>query len=345
VLLGSVLLSYGCGRSHDLGVGASSSSGAGGAMTATSSASTSATTVASSTTGGGGSGGSEPDLPTAFTVVDGINDYNAVRFCFSPNDTPWPAAPAGLAFGAGEKVDIASAFPMGTDVTTWVIAGNLAATMGMTCTQIKALAQPADGGTAPIVAVNLATIPASTLTSKRSLLLVPTGCLGGPGHDDPNAASNGCGMGYTSTTPTPGVVLLGMSRIGDPSRLALQFVSASATMPAADFRVLPTANNGMEINVAPDLLPGSIGPAPPFHGLTVAQYGLLGGVQLKTYSPGTSNTTSMMMLSGVLSQSAFTTSDFVNGASFVFVALGGSPGAAAGPFWHAFTYALVKADP
>jgi hypothetical protein len=335
-LLLAGLAALGCSPSYDLGV----TTGAGGA------ASTSSITTGAGgapTTAGTG-GVAEPSGPTALTIVNGINDYAAALFCFLPGDTPWPAA-AGLPFATGQAVDLATALPAGADVTVWVVAGDLAATAGMTCTQILALAQPADGGTSPIVATALAVIPQALLTSDKSLLLATTGCMGGSGHDDPNAATNGCGAGYTSGTPTVSVAPLVMSRITDPNRVGLQVVNASALLPTSDVGVLPSLPQAMEVPLAPSLTPGAIGPYPPFEGLALAGYGPLAGVQIMTFVPGSSTVTSSTTLGPVLAASAVGTAGFVDGAGLVLVAVGGAPGVAAGAFWHAFTFALVKASP
>jgi hypothetical protein len=335
------LAALGCARSHDLGVD-TSSSGSGGATAASSSHAAGSGGAPTATTGTGGT--PEPAGPTALTVVNGVNDYNAVRFCFLPGDTPWPAATAGLAFAAGQGADIATALPAGSDVTPWVVAGDLDATAGMTCTQMLALAQPVDGGTPPVVAVALGVIPQTVLASNKSLLLVANGCLGGAGHTDPKA-STACGMAYSATSPTAGVVLLGMSRLVSAGGLSLQAVNASITTPTSDVRVQPSMMGTMEINLAPSLSQGAIGPYPPFDKLAASAYGVLANVQILTYPPGGSTQTSAVLLSDALATSSVDAASFVNGASLVLVAVGSGPGVQVGPFWHKLTYALVKADP
>ena len=115
-----------------VGVG-TTTTGSGGATT------THATGTGGTKTTATGTGGAvEPSGPTAPTIVNGINDYPAARFCFLPGDTPWPAAATGLPFVAGQAVDIATALPPGVDVTPWVIAGDLAVTAGLTCSQMLA---------------------------------------------------------------------------------------------------------------------------------------------------------------------------------------------------------------
>lgn len=339
-----MLAIFGCSRGYDLGV----TSGTGGTTAATTTSSHAAGTGGAHTTSTTGTGGAvvEPTGPSALTVVNGVADYGAARFCFLPGDTPWPAAATGLAFAAGEAVDLATALPAGSDITPWVIAGDLTATAGMTCTQMLALAQPIDGGAAPpVVAAELGLIPQAVLAADRSLLLVTTGCMGGAGHDNASATS-GCGMGYTSQTPTTGVVLVAMSRITDAKHVSLQAVNASAVLAASDVGVTPTVlTKAMEVVVAPALGPGAIGPDPPFAGLTLAQYGTLGTVELATYPPGGAAPTSMAMLGPVLAASAVGTAGFVDGAGLVLVAVGGGATLPTGAFWKALTFAVVKAAP
>jgi hypothetical protein len=328
-----------CAQSHDLGVDTTSSGmgGGGGATTTTT------TTGGATTTTGFDAGLVEPSGPTALTVVDGINDYDAIRICFLPGQTPWPGA-AGLAFGGAQAVSLSTDLPAGSDVTPWVIAGDLSATAGMTCDQILALAQPGDGGSPPIVAAALGVIPQAVLASQRSLLLVPIGCMGGPAEDG-GVNMSACGEAYSPETPTTGVVFVAMSRITDPAHVALQVVSAGGAFPTMDFRLLPNLSGAMERMVAPGLSQGAIGPYPPFTGLALADLGALPGVQLRTYSSGQTMPGSTVMLSDVLASSAVGASGVVNGAGLVLVAVGSAPGVAAGSFWHELTYTLIKADP
>jgi hypothetical protein len=274
--------------------------------------------------------------------VNGINDYPLVRFCFLPGDTPWPASGSGLAFAAGQAVDLTSAIPSGMDVTPWVISGDVVATAGMTCTQILAAAG-ADGGPT-ILAAPLAVLPQSLFSSNESLLLVALGCMGGAGHDDPNAAL-ACGMGYSSQTPDPGIALVAMSRTKDPAHVSLQVLQGSAAMAVSDVQVLPTTMDANPLMIAPALTLGAIEPTPPFTQLTADAFGTLGGAAIQTYPSGSSSVSSTTPLGPLLTASAVGTAGFVNGARLVLVAVGASPGFPAGSFWHKLTYAVVPADP
>jgi hypothetical protein len=342
----SLALAAGCARAHDLGAtsttGSASASGAGGAGGSSSVASSGA--GGSFTTGSTGTGGVDagPPGPTELTIVNGINDYAAVRFCFLPGDAPWPAATSGLAFAASQVVaPISGPLPADVDVTPWVIAGDLGATAGKSCTEILALAA---GSAPPVVAQPLAVIPKVVLDSHKSLLLVANGCLGGAGHDDPSAAS-ACGMGYTSTSPTAGVALVAMSRVKDPAHISLQVVNATPTLAESDVQIKPNLMTAMETLVVGSLSQGAIGPTPPFASYTLPDLGPLDGVKIDTFLPGTSFMQSSVTLGAILTGSSVGPAAFVDGASLVLVAVGASPGLPTGGFWHAFTYAVVKAEP
>ena len=337
-----------CGRSHDLGVQPSTSASAGSASSSAGSGGAggapTASAVSSGTGATGGTGGVDagPTGPTELTVVNGVNDYPAVRFCFLPGDAPWPAETAGLPF-AGSQVaaPLSGPIPAGADVTPWVIAGDLTMTAGKTCTEILALAS---GAAAPIVAQPLAVIPKGVFDSHKSLLLVADGCLGGPGHDDPSAVT-ACGAGYGSQSPTAGVVLVSMSRVKDTGHVSLQVVSASTALAKSDVSLVPNLMGAMAKVVAPALSQGAIGPTPPFAAYTATELGPLDGVKIQTFLPGTAYMQSSLTLDKVLAGSSLGAAAFVNGASLVLVAVGSDPNLPAGGFWHAFTYVLVKAEP
>ena len=214
----------GCSRDHGF-LASTSSSGSSGGGSAT-------TSAASAGNGGGGAGaggnnvGGEPPGPSRVTVLDAIVDEDAVRLCFvpypdgDPTAEPWPGA-AGLAYGDARTLDSASGvIPKSTDVLAIVIGGDLSQTAGKTCDEIVAEAGTGSGGAGgaggatpgpPFIAVSLGVLPASAFAAKRSLLLATAGCLGGAGHDDPNAALV-CGNGYASTTPTARLAALALSR-------------------------------------------------------------------------------------------------------------------------------------
>ena len=340
----------GCGRAHDLGADttttASATGGAGSSSSSSSSSSGGAggASSSSSSSGSGGTGGIDtgPTGPTELTIVNGINDYPAIRLCFQPSETPWPTSIDGLAFAASAVVDpISTTIPTNVDVTPWAIAGELGLTAGKTCAQIFAMAA---ADPTKLVAAPLALVPKSVWESKKSLLLVPNGCLGGPTHDDP-AAKGACGMGYSAATPTATIAIVSMSRVEDPAHVSLQIASASPAIGEIDVGLTPNLTSATPQGVVYALTQGAIGPNPPFAKLTAAELGPLDGVQIITYTPNSAAMTSTTLLGSVLANGGVSQDAIVNGARLVLVAVGAGPGVPAASFWHALTYTLVKADP
>lgn len=299
--------------------------------------------------GGEGGGVVEPAGPTQLTIVNGVNDYDAIRLCFVPypdgdgsSVSPWPSGGQGLAFAQGLAVKpITEAITPGTDVHAFVIGGDLAATSGKTCAQVFALAS---APSPTVIVAPLAVLPASAFTSDRSLLLAATGCLGGPTHTAPSQEI-ACGVGYKPDAPTASLVALGMSRIKTPGKVSLQAVHASAALPPVDLRIKTGGQAPTEWLFAPDLTFGAVGPKLPFDSLSVSGFGVLATTQIITTSPGAVSPTSATLLSSIFAKSAIKEADFADGEGFVLVAVGGYPGAAAGPWWHTLTYALVRGDP
>ena len=352
-LLLLALAAAGCGRSHDLGVVTTTSTASSSSSAATTSTGTGGTggaggaTASSSSSGTGGVDAGPPGA-TKLTVVNGINDYPSVRFCFLPGDTPWPDLASGLPFADGQAIPLGTGPITGdTDVTPWVIAGDLDQIDGKTCTQILALATPGgDGGLPPpVIAQALAVIPKLVFDSHKSLLLVADGCLGGGDHDDASAVS-ACGTGYTSQNPTAGAFVVSMSRVVDPVHLSLQVVNGSTALPESDVKILPNLTTGATDSlIVGSLSQGAIGPTMPFAKLGVPDLGPLAGVKLETYVPGSSSMQSTVALGDILANGPFGASALADGEDFVLVAVGSSPSLPAGGFWHAFTYAMVLSDP
>jgi hypothetical protein len=136
-----------------------------------------------------------------------------------------------------------------------------------------------------------------------------------------------------------------MSRITEPGKVGLQVVHADAAMPQVDVRIAPSVSGAPDWQLVSKLSPGGIGPFPPFLSLGVEQLGIPAGVKIRTYPPGEMTVTSEVLLGEALDQSEVTEADIADGRGFALVAVGAAPGTAAGPFWHALTYGLVKADP
>jgi hypothetical protein len=299
--------------------------------------------------GGGGAGGSaptEPDGPAKLTIVNGVNDYEAISLCFLPwpdgggSVAPFPAGTAGLQFAHRTVIAAGSGVvPADTDVYLHVLAGDLKATAGKSCADLVAGA-----GGAAVVVQPLAVLPASALAAQRSLLLVPTGCLGGPAHSDP-AEVVGCGAGYSASAPNPGLVAAAMSRLVEPGRVGLQAVHAAPAMPVTDVRVTPGFDGVMPVQVAPALSSGAIGPFPPFQSLARMDYGAIAQAQIHTFPPNGAMPSATVPFAQALAQGGMDGADFVDGQGYALVAVGAMPGAPAGPFWHALTFVLVPSDP
>jgi hypothetical protein len=337
-----------CGRDHVLGVtgGTGSADGAGGAGGAGS-------------TSGLGAGGGEvdagPPMPTALTIVNGINDYDHIRVCFlpypggDPKITPYPEAPAGLAFAGAAVISLADTVVLGKDTQPVIFAGDLTRIAGKTCDEATALATPMEafdaGSPTPLVSFALPVLPASVFDSHRSVLLVPYGCLGGPGHDWPNARL-ACGEGYAEGKPTAGLVALGMTRKSDPKHLLFQAVNASAALAPSDIHLTSGLTSGMSWRIAPSLATGSIGLSPPLAAITSSGLGPIDKATINVFPPNQTMTPSATIpLAKGFTSGAVSATDLRDGAAVVLVGVGAAAGVAAGPLWHALTFALVKADP
>lgn len=351
-LVASALWAFSCGRDHSLGI----TSGAGGSSSSSSSKASSSHAAASSSSGMI----PEPDGPTKLTIVNGVNDYDAIRVCFLPYPDgdpalmPWPGA-TGLPFAHAAVIGpISPTVPAGKDIQPVVIAGDLTKIAGKTCEDAIALSGSGAGGAGggdagggpppPTVATPLGVIPANVFTAPRSILLVPFGCLGGPGHDGPNAAL-GCGKMYSPSSPTADLIVLGMSRIVDPKHLNLQVVNASAALDPSDVRLGSGFNTGTEWLLVHSLGVGSIGPKPPWDGVSVTQVGPLDKATVNTYQPGQSSQTSTTKLPDAIANGALADGDVVDGTGLILIGVGAYPGTDAQEFWHKLTFTLVKADP
>ncbi|MEP7125562.1 MAG: hypothetical protein ABJE95_31815 [Byssovorax sp.] len=349
-----------CARQHDLGISTSSGAGGSGGESATVTGATGATSATGSSssgessTTGAGSGGAEPVGPTRVTLVNGVNDYDAIRVCFVPYPAGgatkiWPAAAPGLPFAHGAVLDLAVDIPSGTDVQPVIFAGDLTQIAGKTCAEADALAVDSGsdaGPPPPIVRAALAVLPAQVFTSGKSLLLAPIGCMGGPGHEGPSAAL-ACGFSYSPTTPTVDLIALGMSRKTEPNHVALQIVNAAVALQPTDIGITSSIQQSMSVPLATALPTGGIEPKPPFIKYTLNEYGPLDTVSLKTYLPGqgTMFVTSDTPLGEAFFNGTVSSLQIQNGGGYVLVAVGSYPNIPAGAFWHKLTYSIVKANP
>jgi hypothetical protein len=341
----------------------------------------------------------EPTGPTKLTVVDGINDYDAIRICFLPYPDgdplllPWPSAAEGLPFARAAVIDpIAATVPPGKDIRPVVFAGDLAKIADKTCAEALQLAATstgdagsggtggggadgggagaggasggaggggagggdtdagsADGGDAgtsppPLLAAPLSVLPAAVFDSPRSILLIPVGCLGGPGHDGPTAAL-ACGFNYSPSSPNASLVALGMSRIPDKTHVSFQVVNASAALQPSDVRLLSGFDGGEEWTLAPALALSTIAPLPPFNMIAAKALGSIEKVLVKTSLPGQTFASSTTLFTEAMSQGMVPKAAIVNGAAFTLIAVGGYPGVDAGAYGHKLTFTLIKSDP
>ena len=359
----ALILAPACGRDHDLGVdtgsttggatttgGGTAGGGDGGASSTGAGAGGAGGALTTTTSGSGGKGGEEPSGPTQLTIVNGVNDYDAIRICFLPfpagDDAalPWPSDAAGLPFAKAVVVKpIDSAIPANVDVRPHIIAGDLTQVAGKTCGQALALAA---SDPAPIVVTPLAVLPAQVFTSDRSLLLAPIGCLGGPGHDGPGAQL-GCGSSYTEATPTATIVALGMSRKTDPFHMAFQVVNASTALQPTDVQLRPGFEMSTDVLLAKNVSTGEISPKPPSMKLKLADLGSLDKVKVETFLPMQAQMflTSSTPLDEAFAHGTVSMADFDDGAGLVLIAVGAYPGVDPGGIWHKLTFTMVKADP
>jgi hypothetical protein len=339
-LLFAGVLGLGCARGDETPGGA-------GAFSATSSASAGSGGAGQGGAGQGGEGGapSEPDGPPKLTVVNGVNDYDAIRLCFVPwpdggDPAPIPADPAGLPFAHAVVIDPqGGALPAGTDVYVHVLSGDLSQTAGKGCAALVAGAGGPDVVVAPV-----AVIPGAAIAAPRSLLLVPNGCLGGPGHTG-NTEKQACGSTYSASTPNPGLVAVGLSRLTTKGKVALSVVHASAAMATVDVRLLGGYEGAMPVPLATSLSAGAVAPFPPLSALGLVELGTLDKVAVQTFPAGGPMPSSTVALKEVFSQSPVAAADMADGQGYALVAVGAQPGLAAGAFWHALTYTLVRVDP
>jgi hypothetical protein len=179
--------------------------------------------------------------------------------------------------------------------------------------------------------------------SGKSVLLVPAGCVGGPGITDPSETL-ACGNAYSPATPTPTLIALGMHAAAPFDKVSLQAVHANIAMPTVDVRL--DRGESFTFLVAPLLSGGAIGPKPPYTDLALDDFGLLSDVSLPIHWPGDSTTPlAEVPLEEALEQGGLTDADFANGAPVALVAVGSAPGLPGGSWWHRLTFVAVLASP
>ncbi len=299
--------------------------------------------------GMGGEGGTstivEPDGPPKLTLVHGVVDQPELLFCFlesPPNASdaaaPFPAQPLPYARSVALALP-GSPVPAAGDVEVAVIGGDLTGVGGLGCRELYD-----DPTTAPgALVVSLGVVPRAVLDAQRSLLVVPTGCLGGPGHDHESATAV-CGIGYTPDTPTPNVVFAPMSRYLDGTAIGLQVVHAlSGTTQSVDVGLVPFG--GSERKVGKDVTFGEISPFPPSTLLSASDLEGLTGVAVRTYLLPSGGLAEESVLADAAANGGLSPEDFKNGTNVVLLVVGPTPGVPAGPWWSGVQYVALRADP
>jgi hypothetical protein len=328
-----------CGDDHsrlaktEVGGGGSAEGGSGGLPSSSSSG------------GFGGTGGiEEPPGPTRLTLVNGIVDTDAVRLCFMAHPTPsggelpWPSV-QGLPFARAATIDpIFDVVPDGTDVELWVVAGNLAATGGVSCADLIAT-PPTD-----VQVRSLAVVPESALLEEKSVLLVPSGCVGGPGHTDAQEETI-CGPGYSETNGNATLVAGFMSRLGNLSKVSLQFVHASAAMPDTVLRLAPAISSAAAQLVVGSFSFGAIAPFPPYMVYATAQLNGSPDSYIELTEQNQSQALATVTFPQAFAASTLSLGDMSDGDNLVFVGVGAAPPLASGAWWNAFTFTVVDGDP
>jgi hypothetical protein len=183
----------------------------------------------------------EPPGPNRLTLLHGAVDVPRLAFCALrmtdagtalPLEPPFPAG--GLAYATPLALDAIPGVDLASEGLRLIAVAADAVRLETTrCADVAALIEsaPADAGASDAAAPalrarGLPVLPAGTLVSERSLLLVVTGCFGGPDHDGP-ARELVCGKDYAPDRPTLGMTLVTMSRRTLSGRLGLQVLHAS----------------------------------------------------------------------------------------------------------------------
>lgn len=199
----------------------------------------------------------EPAGDDVLTIVNGVVDAPRVRLCFAHvGDDGLTAEFAGsplpeLPYAASSVHSELEGFSFERDVIEpWVLAGELSLIDGLDCQQAVELAQDeeaqvtpdAAGGSGPLEletprlrARALATLPAGTVNTGRSILMVLSGCIGGAAYSD-GLETAVCGDDYTPTTPTLQPLVVKLSRALAFDKVGLQAMQGSISTGTVDMR-------------------------------------------------------------------------------------------------------------
>lgn len=291
-------------------------------------------------------GDASPPLPFVLTVVNGMPDAPEIRLCFVPvvdgeeepiAAKPLPEAEAGLSYGKSlianslGGIDLAA-----TALRPYVLSGELAASVE-TCDAL--LGAPKEG----VAIAPLPVLPAGTFGPGRSVLLVATGCVGGPDH-----VTSGrdllCGEGESPDATTANLVVVAMSR-EKTTGIGLQTMHALASPSSIAVEIAPSGPLAA-LPVGSATTRGAIAPKPSPVSYEIGSF----GASARDASIRIRDAASLVELGSVsvgaaLEQGGLAPADFANGRSFTLVAVGPQPNLQAGPWWSAFTVVAVDSDP
>lgn len=325
---------------------------------------------------GGSAGNPMPEARTTnrLTLLHGLVDAARVRICVrasGEDDAQRILEPPGnreLGFGSALIFSELPNFdPARDDLEFVLIAGELQSAEQMSCgeaidrarleqeakTDVRdredgaggALEQPTSGGSGsrgdPRLRLGeLPVIPAGTLASGRSWLLVGYGCIGG--ELDADRAPLACGSGFRLDRPNLGAVLVSMSRLGSPGNLGLQVVHASAATGEVSVRTLPPPSRSDPPIAVAKVSLGQIAPgaARADHSRVVWGAGLAdwGLEVVQGTSRVHSETWQRILDLGGIEQ-------VEDGKNYTIVLIGPRLGSSTSDAWNPSTITIVRSDP
>jgi hypothetical protein len=287
----------------------------------------------------------EPPGPWVLTLVNGVVDVGAIRFCFvpmadggdAPDDAlPLPAAP-GLSFGDHVALTHLPQDPHTIDQHIYLVVGADGANADLPCKQIVG----PDRSVGVPQTFSLGILPAGTLGESRSYLAVANGCAypapwpnvvpppdaGDAGSVDGGPTTAGCGTPLLGGTTTLGLTFVRLSRRIDYAKVGFQTVNAStATVPA--MLLMDNFTTNITIFASDTLELGEISPRAQPGYISKDDFGLpIGTAAISVVPPaGTGVFPDFQTnLGAVLLQNHMTESDLTEGALFAFVLVGAEP--------------------
>lgn len=314
----------------------------------------------------------EPPGDNVLTIVNGVVDAPSVRLCFARLDEGSEASELvgspepELAYAGTRVLQELPGLSLAEDaIQPWVIAGDLDLIADVTCEQAVAKAQADEAQVTPdddvtdmnvggsddgpwadlpkpkLRARRVAALPAGTVNVGRSILLVLTGCLGGPGYGD-RVETAVCGDDYSPAFPTLQPLVVKLSRSLSFDKVGLQALHASLPTSAVDVRAAGD-RDAIALVLASTLSFGAIEPRPadtrftPVElGVTAQNYGLQamsqrGDILLEQAWPD------ILAASGI--------DEIKPARTYTAVLLGPAPLLAKKGWWNPSAFSLVDNDP